>query len=163
MRKHLKNSHDVNDNVNFQEKPAAKEVNSSNSSPRSDQGHCSRLSSRSPGLSPKYDQDSLLEHQRRVQMGKFIRPRLGHDGGTTSCDARLKSVKKPSPHCDVPVSSHGYERIRMKSHFQVDAAKEEAVVVIQAGYRGYLVRYDLKKKHQSATTIQVRNHILQTF
>uniref|UniRef100_A0A8C4R597 Uncharacterized protein n=1 Tax=Eptatretus burgeri TaxID=7764 RepID=A0A8C4R597_EPTBU len=161
-RNHLKKTHDENNIVTFQ-------VKSSRSVSRSYQVDSSKPSSRSPSLSPKYHQDSALEDQRRVQMGKVIRPRLGHDGGTASCETRLKSIKKPSPHCDVVLSSHGYERIRTKSYFQVDAAKEEAAVIIQAGYRGYLVRNNLKKKHQSATTIQTnyrgyrtRNHLKKT-
>ena len=103
-RNHLKKTHNENKIVTFQEEPSVYKVTntmtSSHSSSRSHQGHSSRPSSRSPGLSPKYDRDFALEHQRRVQMGKVIRRWLVHGGGTTSCDTSLKSTRKMSPRCD---------------------------------------------------------------
>uniref|UniRef100_UPI00358EE380 IQ domain-containing protein N-like n=1 Tax=Myxine glutinosa TaxID=7769 RepID=UPI00358EE380 len=165
-RKHLMKRRDEHGIVTFQDEPAdykvTNHVDSSRSSSRSSQGRSSKSSSHTPCLSSKY-RDSGIENQRRVQMGKPIRPRLGHDGGTTSCDTTLKTTKTTSPCYDDVVSSHGLDRSGMNGHFLVDPAKEEAVVTIQAGYRGYRARNDFRKKRQSATTIQVRNKILETF
>ena len=77
-----------------------------------------------------------------------------------SCGMMLKTSPVTSARYYDVVFHFGLERNGVKSNFLVDPAKKEAVVTIQAGYRGYLVRNDLKQKQQSATTIQVRNHIL---
>uniref|UniRef100_UPI00358F5E42 abnormal spindle-like microcephaly-associated protein homolog isoform X2 n=1 Tax=Myxine glutinosa TaxID=7769 RepID=UPI00358F5E42 len=157
-RKHLMKRRDEHGIVTFQDELAdykvTNHVDSSQSSSRSSQGCSSKPSSRTPCFSPKYDRDSDLEDQRRVQLGKLIRPRSEHDGGAASRDTSLKNTKTTSPLCDDVVSSHGLDRSVTNSHFLVDPAKEEAVVTIQAGYRGYRDRNDFRKKRQSATTIQ---------
>uniref|UniRef100_A0A8C4RDP1 Uncharacterized protein n=1 Tax=Eptatretus burgeri TaxID=7764 RepID=A0A8C4RDP1_EPTBU len=134
------------------------QVHSSPSISQNSQGYSSRTSSRSPCESPKCDPDSAVEDHRRVQMGKVIQPRVGHDGGTTSHDMSLNITKKTTlPDVDV-VSCYGLDGSGMNSHFLGDPAKEGAVVTIQSGYRGYRARKDLKTKQQSATTIQANYH-----
>uniref|UniRef100_UPI00359009EA abnormal spindle-like microcephaly-associated protein homolog isoform X1 n=1 Tax=Myxine glutinosa TaxID=7769 RepID=UPI00359009EA len=165
-RKHLMKRRDEHGIVTFQDELAdykvTNHVDSSQSSSRSSQGCSSKPSSRTPCFSPKYDRDSDLEDQRRVQLGKLIRPRSEHDGGAASRDTSLKNTKTTSPLCDDVVSSHGLDRSVTNSHFLVDPAKEEAVVTIQAGYRGYRDRNDFRKKRQSATTIQTNYRGYQT-
>uniref|UniRef100_UPI00358E0A83 abnormal spindle-like microcephaly-associated protein homolog n=1 Tax=Myxine glutinosa TaxID=7769 RepID=UPI00358E0A83 len=164
-RKHLMKRHDEHGIVTFQDEPAdykvTNHVDSSQSSSHSSQGYSSKPSSRSPCLSPKYDRDSVLEDQHRVQLGKLIRPRLGHDGGT-SRDTSLKTTKTTSPRYYDVVFFHGLDSNGMNGHFLVDPAKEEAVVTIQAGYRGSRARNDFRKKRQSATTIQKNYRGYQT-
>ena len=138
-----------------------KQINSSSLSAQSYQVCDNRPSSCSSCASQESDRDSALAYQHRVQLGIVIRPRLGDDGGSESRGLTSKTTKGSSSSYNDLVCCYGVDVIGKKNTLL--ETKEEAVVTVQAGYRGHLARKDLKRQHQCATTIQVRKHLKMIF
>uniref|UniRef100_A0A8C4NHQ1 Uncharacterized protein n=1 Tax=Eptatretus burgeri TaxID=7764 RepID=A0A8C4NHQ1_EPTBU len=140
-----------------------KQINSSNLGAQSSQVFDNRPSSCSSCASQESDRDSALAYQHWVQLGIVIRPRLGHDGVSESRGLTSKTTKRSSSSYNDLVCCYGVDVIGKKNTLLEDLTKEEAVVTVQAGYRGHLARKNLKRQHQCATTIQVRKHLKMIF